>query len=673
MRFLSRGSPSPPPPDLLTLAATLRSPRLDDVLALAAKARLHTTDDNVTLLVHKSAPSPVGRSGGRTTRLPNNGVPRVYVPMLMRPWVLRACHTHAFFHLGVHRTQRLLERFYWWIGMDRSVRWWLRSCLVCQARKTSRQTARWPIIAMPLPQGPGTVVGVDFFGPLPLTAKGNSYILLFTDRFSRRADMFHVIAAEFTAKGTANIFVNQYMTKWGCPTTLLSDNGLHFCSKLSMAIYEVMKIKKVTTSSYHPQTNGGTERVNHTMAQMLAVAVNEQQNDWDVHLPHVEFAYNNSVNQSTGLAPNEIHMGRIPRLPLSVFDHPSVGGHQSLDRDQLEYCNLAVDRQRRAYDLVREYNALKISRVERRNSSMLDAINKIPKFTVGAWAWVYNTAATIRQGARKDTDQQVLKAKFALSWTGPYNVLAVGPASAKDTPDGHPLAHKLLYLDLPSDLSGPAARSRVSVLRCKPCRNPYETDDRPQSMPAELSRYVLHSFGDKCPPFHVTPDDVLAPVGRLKVDYISGHQLVRGRSGVLAVLYHTHWIGLATPSWERESDLEQSRRHILLYWSREISQSKQGNRAYRNTRTRAAQRELARTRGERYLPPGADLVLHETGFAVSVLRPYPWERVCGTRLETDYGGRDVSGLIRATPTLFGSSMILAPAFFPCLRISIPPP
>ncbi|CAB1108088.1 unnamed protein product [Ectocarpus sp. CCAP 1310/34] len=306
--------------------------------------------------------------------------------------------------------------------------------------------------------------------------------------------MFTVTAAEFTVRGTAHIFVNQYMTKWGCPTTILSDNGLHFCSKLSMAIYEVMKIKKVTTSSYHPQTNGGTERVNHTMAQMLAVVVNEQQNDWDIHLPHVEFAYNNSVNQSTGLAPNEIHIGRIPRLPLSVFDRPTVGGHQSLARDQLEYCNLAVDRQRRAYELVREYNALKISRVERRNSSLLDAIHKLPQFTVGGWAWVYNTAATIRQGLQKDTDQQVLKTKFALSWTGPYKVLAVGPTSADATRDGRPLAHKLLYLDLPSDLSGPAARCRVSVRRCKPCRNPYETDDLPQSLPAELSRYVLHSF-----------------------------------------------------------------------------------------------------------------------------------------------------------------------------------
>lgn len=101
-------------------------------------------------------------------------------------------------------------------------------------------------------------------------------------------------------------------------------------------MYDVMKIKKVTTSAHHPQTSGGMERVNHTMVHMLAVVVNEEQNDWDVNFPHVEFAYNNSVNQATGLAPNET---KIPQLPLSVIDHPKVGSDQGLDRDQLEYCN----------------------------------------------------------------------------------------------------------------------------------------------------------------------------------------------------------------------------------------------------------------------------------------------------------------------------------------------
>lgn len=77
--------------------------------------------------------------------------------------------------------------------------------------------------------------------------------------------------------------------------------------------------------------------MNHTMAQMLAVSVNELKNDWDIVLPHIEFPYNSSVNQATGLAPNELHIGRIPRLPLSIFGHPSIGGHQnqSLDRDQM--------------------------------------------------------------------------------------------------------------------------------------------------------------------------------------------------------------------------------------------------------------------------------------------------------------------------------------------------
>ena len=72
------------------------------------------------------------------------------------------------------------------------------------------------------------------------------------------------------------------------------------------------------------------------------------------------------MNTATGLAPNEVHIGRLPRLPLSVVDHPSVGGHQSLDRDQLNFRNLALERQRRAYALVREQHAITVSRVERR-------------------------------------------------------------------------------------------------------------------------------------------------------------------------------------------------------------------------------------------------------------------------------------------------------------------
>ena len=82
---------------------------------------------------------------------------------------------------------------------------------------------------------------------------------------------------------------------------------MQFFSKLSQAVYQLLGVRKLATSPYHSNGNGGVERVNRTMAQMLAMVVNERQGDWDLRLPHVGFAYNNSVSAATGLTPNEVH------------------------------------------------------------------------------------------------------------------------------------------------------------------------------------------------------------------------------------------------------------------------------------------------------------------------------------------------------------------------------
>ena len=101
----------------------------------------------------------------------------------------------------------------------------------------------------------------------------------------------------------------------GCSVTLLSDNGLQFFSKYARAVYERLAINKITTSAYHSSTNGGVERVKHTMALMLAMSGNEQQTDWDIQLPHVESSYNNSVSAATGLAPNGVFGPPLPIAP----------------------------------------------------------------------------------------------------------------------------------------------------------------------------------------------------------------------------------------------------------------------------------------------------------------------------------------------------------------------
>ena len=107
-------------------------------------------------------------------------------------------------------------------------------------------------------------------------------------------------------------------------------------------------------------------------------------------------------------------MGRLPP-PLTVFERTRVAGHQSLARDHLAYCDQATDRQQRANDIVRKHHALNVSRVNRRNSVLVDALLPTPKFAVGGWAWVYNSASTIRQGVKANADAKVLKAKLRLT------------------------------------------------------------------------------------------------------------------------------------------------------------------------------------------------------------------------------------------------------------------
>ena len=183
-----------------------------DILALAAKDRLIQVDHDTVLLVrnHFAVASRPDGPPACVRRPPFNDSVRIYVRLLARPWIMHACHADVSWHLGVMRTLKILER-YWWVDMEACTKWWVRRCVKCHVRKTSRQTVCWPVLPIPLSNSPGVAVSVDYFEPLPITARGNSYILLFMDHFSRRADMFAVTIADFTAEGTANILVNRFI------------------------------------------------------------------------------------------------------------------------------------------------------------------------------------------------------------------------------------------------------------------------------------------------------------------------------------------------------------------------------------------------------------------------------------------------------------------------------
>ena len=74
--------------------------------------------------------------------------------------------------------------------------------------------------------------------------------------------------------------------------------------------------KHCVTSSYHPESDGQTERKNRVLCEMLRHYINAKSDNWDKLLPLVEFAHNNAYSSVTGSTPFFICYGKHPRTPM---------------------------------------------------------------------------------------------------------------------------------------------------------------------------------------------------------------------------------------------------------------------------------------------------------------------------------------------------------------------
>ena len=581
---------------------------------LVSQGEIMELPSSEKLLVRRPSRAPddrPNRNPGQYERLLGDEPVRTYVPLLLRPWVMDCAHKEAI-HLGEKVTLGLLQRFYWWIGMAESVKWWIRRCYTCQARKSTRQTVRWPLISLPLPSRPGQMVSFDLLGPLPVTAKGNEYVFLVVDLFSRHAEAYAITKGEKNTEGCAGRLVHDYIPRWGCPHTFLSDRGPEFVSVVCRGVFKMLGSVKKYTSSYHPQTNGMVERLNHTLCQMLSYLIADDQKNWDEVLLHAIAAHNNNVSRGTGLAPNEVHIGRYPRLPMTILEGSGVKGHQSAKRDQLDYLELMRDRQVRAYRLIREEDRLIKAKHQANNEKIYAAMNNRTKFVVGDWAWVYDDHSTITGGGKhvlKPAEGSSARKSFALisklahCWSGPYKVLCVGPGKMSD---GREVGPKLILLEIRTDEPGRGINARVSVHRCKKCYNPHEGATAPRFLPWSMSNYVLNKYSEISPPFHLTTDDVTAELDTHRVTprTLTKHRLTRGLGGKIAVQYYTYWDGLERPTWEHEEELKQYGNCVVRYWAGGPVQVKGENAKYRRYRVEIARRAMARAKGERHVPTG---------------------------------------------------------------------
>jgi hypothetical protein len=97
---------------------------------------------------------------------------------------------------------------------------YVRACKVCQSAK-GKQLLNSGLLETILATFPFEIIGMDFIGLLPRTARGYEYILTIICLFSKWAEAFPLVKA--TAEECAEAFVHGFLSHHGCPLKIVSD------------------------------------------------------------------------------------------------------------------------------------------------------------------------------------------------------------------------------------------------------------------------------------------------------------------------------------------------------------------------------------------------------------------------------------------------------------------
>ena len=235
---------------------------------------------------------------------------QVVVPRTFRARLLRLCHNPAIAgHPGQNRMYHALRYEYYWPHLAADVASTLRGCRTCAMNPVKLRKHLNRLRLFPATRPPESLA-IDILGPLPKTKAGKRFLLVITDRFTRLTEV--VALRSTTAYTVATAFCDAWVFKYGVPRSLFSDNGPQFNAKFFQSVCRVLGITNLYTSAYHPQTNRQVERYNWTIVSMLRYYVNEHQDNWDVNVGPLTYAYNSHVHRTTHTKPFELVLGRPP-------------------------------------------------------------------------------------------------------------------------------------------------------------------------------------------------------------------------------------------------------------------------------------------------------------------------------------------------------------------------
>ncbi|KAJ9511943.1 hypothetical protein QJQ45_004469 [Haematococcus lacustris] len=254
------------------------------------------------------------------------GKDKVVVPndSELRNHILHEMHDAVYSgHVGISKTLERVSRVFWWNTMRADVRYYVSTCDACQRDKASTLKPGGLLNPLSIPDYRWESVSMDFITKLPSGSHGYDAICVFVDRLSK---MVHFVPCreDLKARRFAQLFIDHVYKLHGMPAELISDRGSLFTSVFWREVMRRCGSKPALSSSYHPQSDGQTERYNRVLEEMLRHYISPTQSDWPDYLALAEFAVNNSWQESIQSTPFLVNTGQSP-VTVGLRDLPYGG------------------------------------------------------------------------------------------------------------------------------------------------------------------------------------------------------------------------------------------------------------------------------------------------------------------------------------------------------------
>ena len=195
---------------------------------------------------------------------------------------------------------------------------YVQSCHACIRSKARRSLQFGDLKPLPIGQRPWSSISNDHIVQL-LKAGKEQYnaILVVVDQLMKQAIYIPCHTTD-TARNFARLFLENVFSKHGLPADIVSDHGSLFISQFWKELCKILGIESQLSTTYHPQTDGQTERTNQSLKGYLRIYMSYDQDDWDSLLRIAEFVYNNMPYSVTGLTPFFANKGYHPFINIDI-------------------------------------------------------------------------------------------------------------------------------------------------------------------------------------------------------------------------------------------------------------------------------------------------------------------------------------------------------------------